>query len=382
MAQTCKGGFRALLRSKRKTLQKSRVCQIKRGSMKRPGYEELVVRATTATGATCEAITLRAAPWMRMSRDAPPSPRYKQLIVDGASELGLSDAYIARIADMPVACPSAVLTAVARAHGVFAILLFRAGLRRLLLPLRAACYFLLRPQARGAVGPVRRAIDLGAELATCALLLPTASIGALIRIALGLCGRQDLVQFGPPPRANRTASPAASEAGGAAAAEVKLEAGGRAERSLAQQQALNLRGGFTRSCARPASARVRRVRLHCSTSSGSAAADVHACADVRGAEVVEAAPSHELLASLRRRAAEIELGAGRRFRVVALGPGFLNVHTCAGDPWRTDNVVAQLPDGAVVESTREAHGGAWICHDGGGWSIRAYDGHEFLVPVD
>ena len=24
----------------------------------------------------------------------------------------------------------------------------------------------------------------------------------------------------------------------------------------------------------------------------------------------------------------------------------------------------------------------WVSHDGGGWSIRYYDGHEFLRPVD
>ena len=60
--------------------------------------------------------------------------------------------------------------------------------------------------------------------------------------------------------------------------------------------------------------------------------------------------------------------------------GFLNVHTEPGDPFRTDNVVRQLPHGAVVESRVEQ--GVWVDHDGGGWSIRVYDGHEYLVPVD
>ena len=60
--------------------------------------------------------------------------------------------------------------------------------------------------------------------------------------------------------------------------------------------------------------------------------------------------------------------------------GFLNVHTEPGDPFRTDNVVRQLPHGAVVESKVEQ--GVWVDHDGGGWSIRVYDGHEYLVPVD
>ena len=56
------------------------------------------------------------------------------------------------------------------------------------------------------------------------------------------------------------------------------------------------------------------------------------------------------------------------------GLGFLNVHDEPGDPWRTDNVVAQLPHGAVVESKAEE--GVWVHHDGGGWSIRLHDGQE------
>ena len=60
--------------------------------------------------------------------------------------------------------------------------------------------------------------------------------------------------------------------------------------------------------------------------------------------------------------------------------GFLNVHTEPGDPWRTDNVLQQLPHNAVVVSLAEE--GEWVRHDGGGWSIRIYDGHEFLVPLD
>ena len=56
------------------------------------------------------------------------------------------------------------------------------------------------------------------------------------------------------------------------------------------------------------------------------------------------------------------------------------VHSEPGDPWRTDNVVAQLQHGEVVESRAES--GEWVSHDGGGWSIRVYEGHAFLVPLD
>ena len=86
-----------------------------------------------------------------------------------------------------------------------------------------------------------------------------------------------------------------------------------------------------------------------------------------------------LYASLQKRAAAVNDGAGKRYRVESL-VGFLNVHTDPGDPWRTDNVVGRLPHGAVVESNKVD--GVWVSHDGGGWSIRLYDGHEFLVPID
>ena len=97
--------------------------------------------------------------------------------------------------------------------------------------------------------------------------------------------------------------------------------------------------------------------------------------------------STELLDSLKARKAAVEDGAGRFYRVNALAPGFLNVHSTPGDPWRTDNVVCQLQDGAVVESLREEYTfmreeGVWINHDGGGWSIRVYEGHAFLVLVE
>ena len=51
-------------------------------------------------------------------------------------------------------------------------------------------------------------VDVAAEVATGALLLPTATLGALIRLVLRLCGRERWVQFGPPPgaaKANSTA---------------------------------------------------------------------------------------------------------------------------------------------------------------------------------
>ena len=75
-------------------------------------------------------------------------------------------------------------------------------------PYRAACYALLRGRAPPARGLGNRLLDVAAEVATGALLLPTATLGALIRLVLRLCGRERWVQFGPPPgaaKANSTA---------------------------------------------------------------------------------------------------------------------------------------------------------------------------------
>ena len=170
------------------------------GAMDRPGYEELVVTAE-AGGESVQAITLRAAPWMRLARDAPPSARYKKLIVDGAREVGLSEAYQQCIASLPAAAPSAALTALARAHGVVAVILFKLKLSGALRPYRAACYALVRGRAPSASGLGNRLLDVAAEVATGALLLPTATLGSLIRLVLRLCGREQWVQFGPPPGA-------------------------------------------------------------------------------------------------------------------------------------------------------------------------------------
>ena len=45
-----------------------------------------------------------------------------------------------------------------------------------------------------------RALDVASEIATATLLLPTALMGALIRLALRLCGKEAWVQMGPPPQ--------------------------------------------------------------------------------------------------------------------------------------------------------------------------------------
>ena len=129
-----------------------------------------------------------------------------------------------------------------------------------------------------------------------------------------------------------------------------------------------LRGFTARPCAAAATA-----------SAGALDATLTAIADATTAEQPTAADA-ALYATLNARRAAVDEGAGRRYRVDNASPGFLNVHTAPDDPFRTDNVVARLMHNDVVESVSER--GAWVEHDGGGWSIREYGGHRYLVPVN
>ena len=211
---TCEGALYTLTRDGYDALWAS-----EGGAMERPGYEETVVQARVGDEMVVDAITLRAAPWMRLRRDAPPSARYKKLIVDGANELGLSPGYIARLSDLPATSLSKGLTAIVRAHGVVAVLLFRLSmvlkapaLRNALVPLRAACYALMRGKSPRRSGVGSQVLDLASEVATGALLLPTAACGAMIRCVLQLLGKGSLVQMGPPPAKATPSNATAPEA--------------------------------------------------------------------------------------------------------------------------------------------------------------------------
>lgn len=87
-----------------------------------------------------------------------------------------------------------------------------------------------------------------------------------------------------------------------------------------------------------------------------------------------------LISKLRQRAKAVEEGAGKLFRV-RTQVGFLNVHSEPGDPHRTDNVVAQVTEGEIVQSTGPPSGD-WEQHSGGGWSVRSYGGFVWLEPID
>ena len=205
--EVCEGALYTLTRDGYEALWQS-----EGGGMERPGYEEVSV-PVSVDGTIVQAVTLRAAPWMRLRRDAPPSARYKELIVQGAVELGLSDAYVSMLSALPAASPSPALRALATAHGVVAALLLRLSAalgapwaRRVLAPVRAACYALLRAQASSRAeaqrGAARSAsptlVGFTSEAAMAAILLPTAALGASARLVLRACGREGWVRFGPP----------------------------------------------------------------------------------------------------------------------------------------------------------------------------------------
>ena len=146
-----------------------------------------------------------------------------------------------------------------------------------------------------------------------------------------------------------------------------------ASRAVVSRPHADLRGFAARPCAAAATA--------ATAATGALDATPTAAADAATADrATTVAADAALYATLNARRAAVDEGAGRRYRVDNASPGFLNVHTAPDDPFRTDNVVARLMHNDIVQSVSER--GAWVEHDGGGWSIREYGGHRYLVPVN
>ena len=127
--------------------------------------------------------------WAALRRDGVPSARYLGIIEEGARELGLVD-YADALSKRPRANPSGFLRAVAGAHGVVSLTLYRRNLSHLLAPLRSACFVL----TYGGRRPWLRALS---EALTAAVLLPTAAVGSVIRLYRSARGLPPIV-FGPP----------------------------------------------------------------------------------------------------------------------------------------------------------------------------------------
>ena len=133
--------------------------------------------------------TTQVSAWAALKRDGVPSARYLGIIEEGARELGLVE-YADALSKRPRANPSRFLRAVAGAHGVVSLTLYRRNLSHLLAPLRSACFLL----TYGGRQPWLRALS---EALTAAVLLPTAAVGSVIRLCRSARGLPPVV-FGPP----------------------------------------------------------------------------------------------------------------------------------------------------------------------------------------
>uniref|UniRef100_A0A7S3L334 SH3 domain-containing protein n=1 Tax=Amphora coffeiformis TaxID=265554 RepID=A0A7S3L334_9STRA len=89
--------------------------------------------------------------------------------------------------------------------------------------------------------------------------------------------------------------------------------------------------------------------------------------------------SSQLYEALQDRLAEMEQGIGKRY-VCRTQRGFLNIHKEPGDPYNTHNIVGQLREGDIVMSMGPNRG-AWVRHDGGGWSISIFGGFTWLEEL-
>ena len=134
-------------------------------------------------------VVTQVSAWAALRRDGVPSARYLGIIEEGARELGLVE-YADALSKRPRANPSRFLRAVAGAHGVVSLTLYRRNLSHLLAPLRSACFVL----TYGGRRPWLRALS---EALTAAVLLPTAAVGSVIRLYRSAQGLPPIV-FGPP----------------------------------------------------------------------------------------------------------------------------------------------------------------------------------------
>ena len=96
-------------------------------------------------------------------------------------------------------------------------------------------------------------------------------------------------------------------------------------------------------------------------------------------DISDSTNTSSLHQALATRVAALEKGIGKRY-VCRTQLGFLNVHDEPGDPYNTENIVGRLVDGQIVASTAPPQG-AWIRHDGGGWSVSVYGGFVWLEEL-
>ena len=154
------------------------------GGQPNPGYEEIVVQATpygASTEQTVSALAFRARPHVRLPIDACPSARYMDILITGATELGLRPSYIDELKAIQVQQVGPVLRTLAVHYLFLFTTLFKLKARWLI---KAFSWCLWHAYVPSTCKKSSRRFLGG--VATGLLLLPGAFIGALIRLSLVL----------------------------------------------------------------------------------------------------------------------------------------------------------------------------------------------------
>jgi hypothetical protein len=187
------------------------------GGSKNPGYEEYVVTArpyatSSAASPEVQAIAFRARPHVRLPRDASPSRRYLNILLEGARELKLDPAYQLYLEQVspprpplhasgprpppslpppslppppqiPTQNPSRILRSMSLTSFFFTGILFRLQLSYLIKPVT---YLLWRVYAPASSSRARLLLS---EAASALVLLPTFALGLGVRLLLKLTGK-------------------------------------------------------------------------------------------------------------------------------------------------------------------------------------------------
>ena len=129
-----------------------------------------------------KAIALRAAPHVRLRRDASPSARYMGIILQGAKELGLVQEYINRLQSVRVHRVSLPLRMVAQYYLFFMSVLFKLKMRLVLTALSKLLWLCYAPQE----APVL--VRLLSEISMFIVLLPGSALGLCVMVSYKLFG--------------------------------------------------------------------------------------------------------------------------------------------------------------------------------------------------
>jgi len=97
------------------------------GSAANPPYDETVVVARTYDGREVRAVAFTASLHSAKPYELPPSARYKDLMLKGAKESGLSPVWIEYLENIPSSKPTKLLQLICACYLQFSIFLFRQG---------------------------------------------------------------------------------------------------------------------------------------------------------------------------------------------------------------------------------------------------------------